>query len=210
MSGDLKIKTTQLRRDHILDEAIKVFNIDGYRGTTIHAIAHAAGISDGTIYNVFENKEDILLAVLERLLRVSIPDSASAPQMPSDVQSNLLLRAMVSSRWQDLSPEILAMMRVVLSEALVNRSFAKRYYETILAPTLSAPELVFEDLKVRGEIADTDIPMAVRTVLASFLGFALLKMLGDPVVTERTADVPKYLAEILTNGFIPRGSDDAI
>jgi AcrR family transcriptional regulator len=209
LQNDLKSKTAQLRRDHILDEAINVFDKDGYRGATVHAIAEAAGISDGTIYNVFDNKEDILLAVLERLLRTSNPVSENSTKRPSEFTIELLLRTMISSRWQDMSPEVFAMMRVVLSEALVNRNFANQFHERFLTPTLALPEPLFQNLVDKGQIVDTDILMALRTVLASFLGFALLKLLGDPVVNERSADVPAQLAEILLNGLKPRGRNDA-
>jgi AcrR family transcriptional regulator len=206
----LKLKTNELRRNHILDEAIKVFDQDGYRGATVHSIAQAAGISDGTIYNVFDNKEDILLAVLDRLLRGANPDTERATQLPADVTVEWLLGTMISSRWKDMTPEVMAMMRVVLSEALVNRNFSNQYCERFLAPTLALPEPLFQNLLDEGAIADTDIPMALRTILASFLGFALLKLLGDPVVNERSADVPAQLAEIIMNGLKTRGLDDAI
>jgi AcrR family transcriptional regulator len=210
MPTDLKSKTNELRRNHILDEAIKVFDRDGYRGATVHSIAQAAGISDGTIYNVFDNKEDILLAVLDRLLRASNQDTENAKLLPANFTVEWLLGTMISSRWNDMTPEVMAMMRVILSEALVNRSFSNQYCEKFLAPTLALPEPLFQNLVDKGEIVDTDIPMALRTVVASFLGFALLKLLGDPVVNERSADVPAQLAEILLNGLKNRGRHDAI
>jgi AcrR family transcriptional regulator len=210
MPTDLKSKTNELRRNHILDEAIKVFDRDGYRGATVHSIAQAAGISDGTIYNVFDNKEDVLLAVLDRLLRASNQDTENAKLLPANFTVEWLLGTMISSRWNDMTPEVMAMMRVILSEALVNRSFSNQYCEKFLAPTLALPEPLFQNLVDKGEIVDTDIPMALRTVVASFLGFALLKLLGDPVVNERSADVPAQLAEILLNGLKNRGRHDAI
>jgi AcrR family transcriptional regulator len=201
MPDNLKAKTLQLRRDHILDSAIKVFDAEGFRGATIHTIAQAAGVSDGTVYNVFENKEDILLAVLQRLLQSSLQ---SAPVPPPNIILDQLLRLMVASRWDGMTPEVLAMMRVVWSEALINRDLASQYCETILAPTLAAPEPLFQHLLERGEMADTDIPMAIRTMAATFIGFTMLKLLGDPVVNERSADVPAQLAEILLTGLKPR------
>jgi AcrR family transcriptional regulator len=207
MSENLKTKTQQLRRDHILDSAIAVFDAEGFRGATVHAIAQTAGVSDGTVYNVFENKEDILLAVLQRLLQNSL-QSASVP--PPNITLDHLLRLMVASRWDSMTPETLAMMRVVWSEALINRDLASQYCETILAPILAAPEPLFQHLMQRGEMTDTDIPMAIRTMAATFIGFTMLKLLGDPFVNERSADVPAQLAEILIAGLKPRGGHDAI
>ncbi len=39
---------------------------DGYAGTTINAIADAAGVSPESVYGRFGNKRQLLLAVLER------------------------------------------------------------------------------------------------------------------------------------------------
>jgi len=66
---DLKDKTAMLRQKHILEAAIHVFERQGYRGATIKSIAEEAGVADGTIYNVFKNKEALLLGVLDELLR---------------------------------------------------------------------------------------------------------------------------------------------
>ncbi len=201
MSDNLKAKTQQLRRDHILDSAITVFDAEGFRGATIHTIAQAAGVSDGTIYNVFENKEDILLAVLQRLLLSTLQ---SAPIPPPNITLDQLLRLMLAARWDSMTAEVLAMMRVVWSEALINPDLASQYCETILAPTLAAPEPLFQHMLEQGEMSDTDIPMAIRTMAATFIGFAMLKLLGDSVVNERSADVPAQLAEILLAGLKPR------
>jgi AcrR family transcriptional regulator len=207
MPDDLKTKTLQLRRDHILDCAVKVFDAEGFRGASIHSIAQAAGISDGTVYNVFENKEDILLSVLRRLLNAS---QAEAPVAPPNMTLDQLLRSMIAARWNDMTPEVLAMMRVVWSEALINRSLAKNYCETLLEPILAASEPLFQHLIDRGEMIDTDVPMALRTLTATFLGFAMLKLLGEPLVNDRSADVPAHLTDILIAGLKKRGSHDTI
>ncbi len=52
------------RRAALLDAALKVFAQKGYRGATSRAIAEAAGITPGTIYWYFKNKEDLLRAVI--------------------------------------------------------------------------------------------------------------------------------------------------
>jgi AcrR family transcriptional regulator len=201
MADALKSKTQQLRRDHILDAAIKIFDADGFRGATIHSVAQAAGVSDGTVYNVFENKEDILLAVLQRLFQNSVNAGGTpSPNMSLDQ----LMRVMIAARWHDLTPDVLAMMRVVWSEALINRDLASQYCETILAPALSAPEALLQGFINRGDMLDTDVPMALRTMAATLIGFSMLRLLGDPVVTARSADVPGLLADILLNGLKPR------
>jgi AcrR family transcriptional regulator len=208
MEIDLKHKVADLRRQHLLDAAIRVFDTHGFHGATIKDIAREAGVADGTVYNVFANKEALLLGILEPLLRASQPQPASgsaparSPAQPGEVAS--LLTGMIAGRWQALTPQTLAMMRIIWSEALTNRDLAKQYLETIIAPTLEGPVPLFEELSDRGAIAATDIPMTLRVIIASFLGLALLGLLGDPVLKDRPGEVPQALAALLLNGLLPR------
>src|SRR2546421_9968058 len=55
------------RRKQILDAATQVFAEKGFHRATIKEIARVAGIADGTIYTYFPSKDEVLLAVLDRL-----------------------------------------------------------------------------------------------------------------------------------------------
>jgi TetR/AcrR family transcriptional regulator len=52
------------RRKQITRAAMREFAKNGYHKTEVAAIAQRAGVSKGTIYNYFENKEEILLGVI--------------------------------------------------------------------------------------------------------------------------------------------------
>jgi AcrR family transcriptional regulator len=205
MANDLKLKAAQLRRQHILDAAIRVFDARGFRGATIRDIATEAGVSDGTVYNVFENKEALLLAILEPLLSASKP--AVSPPIgapPTDAHPEVLLQTMIGARWDSLTPDVLSMMRVVWSEALINRELARQYREKVLAPAIDTPGPLFQALADRGAITATDVPVTMRIMVASFLGLALMKMLGDELLDTRSDEVAHRLAELLANGLLPR------
>jgi AcrR family transcriptional regulator len=53
----------------ILDGAMQVFLEQGYAGTTMDRIAAAAGVSKPTIYNHFQDKEDLFNSLMEKLVR---------------------------------------------------------------------------------------------------------------------------------------------
>jgi AcrR family transcriptional regulator len=206
MSTDLKRKAAHLRREHILDASIRVFDASGYRGATIRDIATEAGVADGTVYNVFENKEAILLGVLGRLLTASQSADGAQPSKVALDQTDLasLLRGMLTARWKDLTPDVLAMMRIVWSEALCNRKLARQYRDQILAPTLEAPHAIFKHFADRGSLAATDVQTTLRIIVASFLGLGLLKMLGDDHLEDHSDEIPDQLADLILNGLLPR------
>jgi len=53
------------KRTVILDAALKTFVKRGYSETKVAEIASEAGVAEGTIYNYFQNKEDLLLALFD-------------------------------------------------------------------------------------------------------------------------------------------------
>lgn len=55
-------------RRTILDAAQALFDSQGYAGTSIQAVAEAAGVSQQTVYNGFKDKPTLLAAVARRLL----------------------------------------------------------------------------------------------------------------------------------------------
>lgn len=55
-------------RQAILEAAHDRFLADGYAGTSIRAVAGAAGVSEQTVYNVFGDKPSLLVAVGMRVL----------------------------------------------------------------------------------------------------------------------------------------------
>ncbi len=59
-------KNADVRKNEILDTAEVLFNKKGYAATTVVDILKEIGIAKGTLYYHFKNKEDILLAMIDR------------------------------------------------------------------------------------------------------------------------------------------------
>jgi TetR/AcrR family fatty acid metabolism transcriptional regulator len=53
------------KRARILEGALKVFAAKGFYTTKVSEIAKEAGVADGTIYNYFKSKDDILISLFE-------------------------------------------------------------------------------------------------------------------------------------------------
>ena len=63
MSG-LRERQKAIRHDRILDAAAELFREHGYEAVKMEAIAAAAEVSIGTIYNYYQNKGDLLVAIV--------------------------------------------------------------------------------------------------------------------------------------------------
>ncbi|HWB63939.1 MAG TPA: TetR/AcrR family transcriptional regulator [Chitinophagales bacterium] len=57
-------------REKILGAALQLFAYNGYDATSIDSIAKKAGVSKGLIYNYFESKKDILLAIFGEAMKM--------------------------------------------------------------------------------------------------------------------------------------------
>jgi AcrR family transcriptional regulator len=60
-----KEREREFKKKEILSAAVKLFAEKGYEYTTLDEIAEAAEFGKGTLYNYFQNKEDLYLAILE-------------------------------------------------------------------------------------------------------------------------------------------------
>jgi len=63
ITEELKVETKQ----NILKEATALFQEKGFQKTTTKAIAKACKIAEGTVFNYFPTKDDLLIAVFEHM-----------------------------------------------------------------------------------------------------------------------------------------------
>jgi len=56
-------ETEDLRKNQILDAAVKLFSTKGFEETTVDEVAETAGLSKGAIYWYFKGKLDLLIAI---------------------------------------------------------------------------------------------------------------------------------------------------
>lgn len=54
------------RRPQVLDGALNLFLKGGYEGTSMEAVAHAAGVTKPVVYACFESKDDLFRSLLAR------------------------------------------------------------------------------------------------------------------------------------------------
>lgn len=78
-----------LRRQQIIDGAIKVFTEKGFHNATTKEIAKAAGITEGTLYNYVQSKEDIIYIVYDYITSILRSDLEKAIALEKDPKKRL-------------------------------------------------------------------------------------------------------------------------
>src|SRR5215475_643112 len=62
------------KRDAILRAAIDVFAERGYFNAQVADVARAAGVAAGTVYLYFRSKDDLLVSIFERSMKVALEE----------------------------------------------------------------------------------------------------------------------------------------
>jgi AcrR family transcriptional regulator len=116
------------RRTLLLDAAFELLGTEGWAGTTVRAVCHAARLNPRHFYERFEDLDALLVAVYDRLVaelgeEVLRAAASAGPDPRSQVQATLgcLLRFVDEDRRRG---------RVLYVEALGNESLNRRRIET--------------------------------------------------------------------------------
>ncbi|WP_027481347.1 TetR/AcrR family transcriptional regulator [Deinococcus pimensis] len=181
--------TTASKADRILDAAARSFAERGYHATTTKDVAREAGVAEGTIYNHFENKGALLLALLDRLTTAA--RSAVDPAEFHGLDTRRTLTLLLTHALRGFSEGDLTLFRVVMSEILVNPDLGARFRERLLAPMLEGPRPLLPGAS----------DLASRAVAALVIGMLVQRALGDPDLDAGWADLPARLADLLAPGL---------
>jgi AcrR family transcriptional regulator len=184
------------RRTQILDAAITVFSEKGFHRATIKEIARVAGIADGTIYTYFASKDEVLLAVLDRLNETTERRQQFVLGDEQDLKA--FFRAYLQQRMALLWPNA-EVFRAVLPELLVNGKLRRLYYEQVLAPTIAVGEQFFQ---AQNEQLQINIPLTVRAIAGTLLGLLLLQLLGDEVLAGQWEALPDVLTALFFDKIV--------
>ena len=186
------------RREQIVEAATRVFAEKGFRRATTREVAREAGVSEGTIYNYFEDKDDLLMAILHRLNETERRVEDFEEDTATDFRGFLeeYLRRRMSLIWENRE-----VFRVVLSEMLVNAELRELYLRQVVEPTMRMAEENFRSRMEEGEVRRMDASLAMRSVAGAVLGLLVLGLLGDEEVGSRPEEIPDVLAALLVHGL---------
>lgn len=196
----LQAQLVAARRAQILDAATRVFASKGFNRATIRDVARGAGVADGTIYNYFANKTDLLFGLLDRLNDTERRPASLAQVVDTSLAGffRAYLRERVEALWSNAD-----LLRAILPELLANPDLRTRYYNEVIAPTMALGEGAIQALASGGRIRDLDAALATRMLAGSLLGLMVLQLLGDETLAARWREIPDTLADLLLPGFMP-------
>ncbi len=169
-SINFKEQMTETRRTQILLGAAQVFAEKGFHKATTKKIAKAAGISEGTIYNYFDNKRELLVAMIEFISMQSLKNilGGELPQDPHELFT-LILRDR-----QQLIQGYGYLLAPVVAEIFADTELREELYQKVVIPISSHLEKYIQTQIDVGQFRQLDPVIATRTIMgAMLLNFAL-------------------------------------
>jgi AcrR family transcriptional regulator len=195
----------EARRNQILDAAASIFAEKGYHRATTKEIASAAGVSEGTIYNYFDSKADLLIGMMTRL--------AELRELPQELEDGLHsdAREFLVTIFRDRIGRIVQsheqMFQAILPEILTNPELRERYYQEFVQPTAMMLEGYIQARVQQGDVRPVDVSLAVRAVQGMFVGLLMMRILGDGTIRAGWEDLPEVIGTIIFDGLSPRDGE---
>lgn len=176
-------KREDLRREQILEAALQVFAEKGFQVARMQEVANAAGVSNGTVYNYFRSKDEVLLALLAQLAEREQQQEVQALPPPVSLEDFLINQ--LQRRYRGLRSHK-ELWRVVLPELITNPNLRQKGFELIFGPVFDTDAALLGKV-FRGKQNKALAEPMLRAVAASVLGLLTLELLGDEK-TESEAD----------------------
>ncbi|HEY65057.1 MAG TPA: TetR/AcrR family transcriptional regulator [Caldilineae bacterium] len=192
-----RARRVERRTAQILDAAARVFARKGFHRATTREIAAEAGVSEGTLYNYFENKQALLIAMWERLAEIeSLTRSLGTGDEPPDV----FLREVLHQRF-DLFRRNVNVIQAVLPELLSQAELRQAFLRRMIQVTKEALLPYIERQIALGRLRSVDPEKVTLILQAFFLGLMVMDLSGEPVITRGDPDLPDQLVEMLIHGL---------
>lgn len=148
----------------IMGGARRVFLAQGFEGASMNDIAREAGVSKGTLYVYFENKEHLFAAVIEEERNEHVSGLFELDHANADIEGVLTRIGVEMARFL-ASSSIVPGMRVVMGIAERMPELGRRFYEN--GPAVARRKLAayLEARMAAGQLHMPDIELAAAQFL---------------------------------------------
>ena len=190
------------RKQQILDAALEVFSSRGFAAASTAEIAKAAGIAEGTIYNYYRSKREVLIAAIER--SVMSQPFVSLVEHAEDMDYPTLLTHILEDRLSFMDNSANVQMLLMMSEILRDPELKDIYRSHVVEPIMTRMEKMFEAKVASGYFRQMDPRVATRAVGGMIIGMLLLGLLegeDSPLSTTSHREMAAGMATLVLEGI---------
>lgn len=157
------------RPQELLAAALELFVERGFAATRLEDVAKRAGVSKGTLYLYFTNKEELFKAVVRENI---VPALGEAEGIISNFEGHSadMLRCVIMGWWERIgATQASGIVKLVMAEAGNFPELAKFYQEEVIHRSSLMMGRMFERGISRGEFRPVDIDVMTQVLIAPML-----------------------------------------
>ncbi|WP_125590110.1 TetR/AcrR family transcriptional regulator [Companilactobacillus jidongensis] len=193
----------------IFQAAITLFAQKGYKDTSTKEIAQVAGVSEGSLFKRFNNKEELLLSILKPLSRVILPEiitEFSESTLKSDYPTlydfiNIILRNRL-----EFFKDNMDVIRIFVDEFIYDENIRAEMIAEIPYEYMKNINDSFDKLKSRGLLVDWNNVEIFRFIFSTIFGYVAQHyfLFQSPNWDEK--EEISHLVTFLVSGLTPKNT----
>lgn len=195
----------EARPQELLSAALDLFVERGFASTRLEDVAKRAGVSKGTLYLYFTNKEELFKAVVRNSVVPAI-DAAEEDIAGFSGHSADLLRRVVHGWWERMGQtKASGINKLVMAEAGNFPDLACFYQEEVIVRGSRVMASMLERAVACGEFRPIDINATTQVLIAPVLMLMTWKHSIGPCAQDQldpTAFIDSFL-DMALNGLLP-------
>lgn len=181
------------RPAELLAAALDLFVDKGYAGTRLDDVAARAGVSKGTLYLYFANKEDLFKAVVRETIVRNIAQASATVENHAGPSAELL-RELITGWWATMGlSKASGISKLMLAESGNFPEIASFYHDEVIRPAHRVIERAIERGVERGDFRPVDVDLFTRVLVAPIV-MLMLWQHSFALCSNVPIDPERYLA----------------
>lgn len=190
----------------IFQSAIELFADQGYDNTSTKEIAQHAGVSEGSIFRKFKNKEELLMAILTPLTHKILPQDLNEFSKTAYQNGNLNLKYFLTTMINDrikLFKYNHKIMKIFLNEFMYSQHIHDRLIESIPKKSFKQFNEVLDDLKKKQLLINWDNLEIFRFLASNILGYLIQHYFIESTIKWNEPLEIAHVTDFIVKGLTP-------
>jgi AcrR family transcriptional regulator len=191
----------------ILAAAIELFSKKGYANTSTNEIANYAGVSEGSIFRRFKNKQQLLKFILDPLVSLILPDNLlkfSVETLNRNyIDLNGFVSTIITNRIKFIKKN-LVVLKIFLNEMLYDIQLRQNILQSLPHEFISAFNSQLNTMKKHRQIINWPNREIFRFLFSTLFGYALEHYILFPENSWHEQEEVQRLIEYIVHGLSPQ------
>jgi AcrR family transcriptional regulator len=198
--------TEELTEKHwqILEAAIRVFSEKGFSASRTSEVAKEAGVSEGTIFNYFKTKKDLLIGLIPLFVRFVRPFVLRGVEKILKTRKDRELEDVLADLLRDriqLAQDNLPLLKTIALEAAFHPELLEPFREKMMPKFVEVGTRMIREEVERGTFREVDPVSTLRIFMSMMAGYVVLRnVYPDSFGREEEETEIRRMVDLFLNG----------